>query len=160
MKIQQVNPDNQAKAYALLRQAFPKSNYEVTLVQKLRENQRDIHEWICVHRNKAIAYIAFTNAYHGSAICGLHLGPMAVAPEMQKQGVGTELLNFALRQAAIKSQPLYVLGHPSYYAKFGFALCKTPICAFDKHNAHFLSLRNSVSEPFTIGYEAEFSAIK
>src|SRR6266571_5377764 len=60
----------------------------------------------------ALLQRAFPRAYHGSDICGLHLAPMAVAPEFQKQGVGAELLRFALRQEAIKSQTLFVLGEP------------------------------------------------
>ena len=158
MKIQKVSADNQAKVYALLRQAFPGSNYEATLVEKLHQNKRPIHDWVCIHRNKAIAYIAFSNAFHGNLLCGLHLAPMAVAPDLQKQGIGTELLNFALRQAEIKSQPLFVLGKPAYYKKFGFEPCQHPVCPFDKNNRHFLSLRNPSKHSFTIGYEAEFTA--
>lgn len=158
MKIQKVNADNQAKVYALLRQAFTGSQYEVTLVEKFHQNKRPVHEWLCLHRNKAIAYIAFSNAFHGDLLCGLHLGPMAVHPEMQKQGIGTELMNFALRQPEIKEQSLFVLGSPAYYKKFGFKPCKQPVSSFDKNNANFLSLRHTADQPFTIGYEAEFTA--
>lgn len=158
MKIQKINADNQAKVYALLRQAFPGSQYEATLVEKFHQNKRPIHEWLCLHRNKAIAYIAFSNAFHGNLVCGLHLAPMAVSPEFQKQGVGTELLNFALRQAEIKSQPLFVLGKPAFYKKFGFELCQQPLCPFDKNKGNFLSLRNTSNHSFTVGYEAEFTA--
>lgn len=157
MKIQKINADNQAKVYALLRQAFPGSHYEATLVEQLHHNKRPIHEWLCLHRNKAIAYIAFTNAFHGNLLCGLHLAPMAVSPEFQKQGVGSELLNFALRQGEIKSQPLFVLGKPKFYRKFGFEPCAQPLCPFDKNNANFLSLRNRANHSFTVGYEPEFT---
>lgn len=156
MKIQKVTPEHYAKVYALLRGAFAGSDYEAALVQQLHENGKPIHDWVCLHINKAIGYIAFSNAYRGKAVCGLHLAPMAVAPEFQKQGVGTELLSFALRQEAIKSQPLFVLGHPGYYKRFGFEPCSQPICPFDKNNAHFLSLRNPADTPFIVGYEAEF----
>lgn len=156
MKIQKVTPEHYAKVYALLRGAFPGSDYEAALVQQLHENGKPIHDWVCLHVNKAIAYIAFSNAYQGQAICGLHLAPMAVAPEFQKQGVGSELLKFALRQEAIKDQPLFVLGHTGYYKRFGFQPCSQPVCPFDKNNAHFLSLRNPADANFTVGYEPEF----
>ena len=48
MKIQKVSADNQAKVYALLRQAFPGSNYEATLVEKLHQNKRPIHDWVSI----------------------------------------------------------------------------------------------------------------
>ncbi len=155
MKIQKLTEQHRAKAYALLRRAFPGSEYEATLVQKLHENDKPIHEWVCIHTGKAIAYIAFTYAYHDRSICGLHLAPMAVSPEFQKQGVGSELLRFALRQEVIKIQTLFVLGEPGFYKKFGFEPCSQPICPYDKSNANFLSIRNAGSS-FTVGYEAEF----
>jgi putative acetyltransferase len=156
MKIQTVSIENRPKVYALLQRAFPGSDYEARLVQKLHENNRTLHEWVCIHVNKAIAYIAFSPAYHGREICGLHLAPMAVAPDFQKQGVGTELLRFALRQEAIRSQTLFVLGEPAYYRRFGFEPCAMPVCPFDTGNAHFLSMRNTVSDSFSVGYEPEF----
>jgi putative acetyltransferase len=156
MKIQKVTEETRPKVYALLLRAFPYSTYEVELVRKLHVNNKPIHEWVCIHTNKVTAYIAFSNAYHGEEICGLHLAPMAVSPDFQGQGVGSELLRFALRQELIKSQPLFVLGEPGYYSKFGFEPCSMPICLFDKNNAHFLSLRFTSTALFNVGYEPEF----
>lgn len=156
MKIRPVTTANRAKVYALLRSAFPGSSYEERLVRQLHDHDTPLHEWICIHTGKAIAYIAFSNAYHDSEICGLHLAPMAVAPDFQRQGVGSELLRFALRQDVIKNAPLYVLGEPGYYQKFGFEPCKSPVCPYDKNNAHFLSMRNKTTDRFIIGYEPEF----
>ena len=158
MKIQKLTVENHAKVYALLQLAFPGSEYEAGLVQQLHENCRAMHEWVCIHTNKVIAYIAFSNAYHGKNICGLHLAPMAVAPDFQKKGVGTELLGFALRQEAIKSRSLFVMGAPGYFHRFGFEPCSMPICPFDTNNAHFLSMRNNTIAGFVVGYEPEFKA--
>ncbi len=157
MKIRKLTPENYAKASGLLRQAFKNSTDEVQLVEKLHENGKIMHEWVCIHVNKIIAYIAFSNAYNGSNICGLHLAPLAVKPEFQKQEVGAELLRFALRQAVIREKTIFVLGDPGFYKKFGFDSCNMPICPFDKSNAHFLSIRNNISIQFTVGYEPEFN---
>lgn len=157
MKIQKPAIEARPKVYALLRTAFSGSDYEAALVQKLHENDKAIHEWACIIGGKVIAYIAFTNAYHGRDVCGLHLAPMAVAPEFQGRGVGLELLRFALRQEAISSQTLFVLGEPAYYSRFGFEPCNAPICPFDKNNEHFLSMRNTVAGSFVVGYEPEFT---
>ncbi len=157
MKIRTLTPESFGKASALLRQAFSRSTYEVQLVENLHKNGKDVHEWVCIHTNKIIAYVAFSNAYNGSDICGLHLAPLAVKPEFQKQGIGTELLRFALRQNVVKTQTIYVLGDPGFYKKFGFEPCLSPVCPFDKNNAHFLSIRNKVSDQFTVGYEPEFN---
>lgn len=156
MKIRKLTPDTYPKVTALLRQAFPENSYEVHLIDNLHKNKKTLHEWVCIHVNRVIAYIAFSSAYNGSQVCGLHLAPLAVKPEFQNQGIGSELLRFALRQDVIKKNTIFVLGDPGFYTKFGFEPCAIPVCPFDKNNAHFLSIRNSASKKFTVGYEPEF----
>lgn len=156
MKIRKLTLEEYPKASALLRKAFPGSNYETRLFENLHKNRKNLYEWICVHRNKAIAYIAYSSAFNGKEVCGLHLAPLAVTPQMQNQGIGSELLHFSLRQAVIKDKTLFVLGDPNFYTKFGFVHCSTPICPFDKNNTHFLSIRNNPAGMFTVGYEQEF----
>lgn len=156
MKIQKVTEELRPKVYALLASAFPYSSYELDLVKALHAHGKPLHEWACIQTSKVIAYLAFSPAYHGEERCGLHLAPMAVAPDFQGRGVGAELLRFALRQEAIKNQPLFVLGKPDYFSRFGFEPCSMPLCPFDKNNAHFLSLRHTSDAKFIVGYEPEF----
>ncbi len=49
------------------------------------------------------------------------LGPVAVVPEFQRQGVGSALIN-AGQDACFRDgiDAVFVLGHPSYYPRFGF----------------------------------------
>jgi len=157
MKIRKLNSDTYAKASGLLKQAFPGSSYEARLVDNFHKNGKAVHEWVCIHANKVVAYVAFSNAYNGTEVCGLHLAPLAVKPEFQRQGVGSELLRFALRQPIILEQTLYVLGNPVFYGKFGFEPCASPLCPFTKNNKNFLSIRNDTPAPFTVAYEREFS---
>ncbi len=159
MKVREVGSELQPKTIALLRQAFPGSSHEVCLVEKLRGNGRNIHEWACIHTGKVIAHIVFTNAYNGKEVCGLHLAPLAVKPEFQRQGVGSELLRFALRQEAVRSSTLFVLGDLQFYRKFGFESCLLPLCPFARGNKHFLSIRNDGAEEFVVAYEPEFARV-
>jgi putative acetyltransferase len=51
----------------------------------------------------------------------LSLAPVAVAPSRQREGIGTALIEEALRRADAMAEPLViVLGHASYYPRFGF----------------------------------------
>lgn len=51
----------------------------------------------------------------------LELGPMSVRPEQQRSGIGSQLVRKALAAADERNEPLVlVLGHPSYYPRFGF----------------------------------------
>lgn len=157
MKIQKLTVDNRPKVYALLQRAFPESAYKAGLVKNLHDHDRTLSEWICIHTNKVIAYIGFANAYHGREVCGLHLATLAESPDFAMLDAGSELLRFALRQEAVKSQPLFVLGEPGYYSRFGFEPCRLPLCPFGRNNANFLSLHNNIDSFFTVGYEPEFT---
>ncbi len=51
----------------------------------------------------------------------LALGPIAVVPVLQFRGVGSALVRAALEQAEREGMAaVVVLGHPSYYPRFGF----------------------------------------
>lgn len=158
MKIRPLTPEEYPKASALLQQAFPRKGHEAQLVEKLRQNKKIMHEWVCINRNTVVAFIAFTRAFDGTKVCGLHLAPLAVKPQMQNQGIGSELLRFALRQDGIRESTIFVLGDPKFYRKFGFERCASPLCPFDKNNARFLSMRNTSTRQYTVGYEQEFKA--
>lgn len=51
----------------------------------------------------------------------LGLGPVAVLPEYQRHGIGTQLIRQGLEQCRQGgSQAVVVLGNPQFYARFGF----------------------------------------
>ena len=51
----------------------------------------------------------------------LSLAPLAVRPSHQNQGIGGRLVDVGLRKASLRPEPFcVVLGHPSYYPRFGF----------------------------------------
>lgn len=51
----------------------------------------------------------------------LGLGPLAVLPERQRQGIGAALLEETrIRAAAMGESVVVLLGHPGYYPKFGY----------------------------------------
>ena len=160
MKIRQLTTENYPKAASLLTHAFAPRKHEDQLFDKLHAKEREMQEWVCIHRNSVIAYIGFTQAYDGRRPVGLHLTLLAVKPQMQGQGTGSELLRFALRQDAIRERTIFVISYPQFFKKFGFERCAMPTCPFDKGNAQFLSIRNDASKEYTVGYEPEFSTGK
>jgi putative acetyltransferase len=51
----------------------------------------------------------------------LQLGPLAVLPSHQRRGVGSALMNEAVRVTDARGEPLILLeGNPRYYERFGF----------------------------------------
>ena len=52
---------------------------------------------------------------------GWILAPLAVAPAHQGQGLGSELVDHAIRHAMRSHQPrILVYGDPAFYGRFGF----------------------------------------
>ena len=156
MKIRKVNPEERNKVYGLFRKGFPGSNFQLNSLRKLHNKNRKLHEWVCIHTNKNIAYIAFSNAYNNGEPCGLHLLYLLVKPEFQGQGVGTELLRFALRQQELQDVAVYVLGDKNFFERFGFGLCQNPQSTFSGKKRSFLSLGISPISSFAVSYEPEY----
>lgn len=73
--------------------------------------------------DEAIGHILFTAVkIEGHDITASILAPLAVVPKFQKESVGGKLINAGvnlLREAG--ASIVFVLGHPSYYPKYGFA---------------------------------------
>ena len=77
--------------------------------------------------------VSFESGGKGCAAMGL--GPMAVAPEMQRRGVGSRLVREGLEECRrARAAAVVVLGHADYYPRFGFARasrwglrCKWPV---------------------------------
>ena len=68
-----------------------------------------------------LSYVSLTN---GTRL--LELGPISVRPERQREGIGGALIRDALAIADERGEPLVlVLGHPSYYPRFGFERAST-----------------------------------
>jgi putative acetyltransferase len=57
----------------------------------------------------------------GASTAGLALAPLAVLPQWQRRGIGTQLVQTALQQLREQDWGLVlVLGEPEYYGRFGF----------------------------------------
>ena len=55
------------------------------------------------------------------------LGPIAVRPEWQRQGIGGQLIRAGIdRATAQQHRAIILIGHPTYYPRFGF----TPASAY------------------------------
>ncbi len=80
---------------------------------------------LAFHSQKAIGHILFTRVYMNEMDNNqplLHiLAPLAIIPEYQKKGVGGLLIQHGLETLKeIGSEMVFVLGHPTYYPKYGF----------------------------------------
>lgn len=93
---------------------------EANIVDALRSNGAVLLSLVAVEEEGVVGHIMYSQATVGDVV-GAALGPMAVVPERQRQGIGGELVKTGterLRKAACPF--LIVVGHPAFYPRFGF----------------------------------------
>jgi putative acetyltransferase len=107
----------------LIQKAFRQTE-EVDIVDKLRQNCCNRISLVAVPEGRMVGQILFTPATiqaKEGIVVGMGLGPMAVLPEFQRQGIGSRLVKAGSRLVKKRKYPfVIVLGHPAYYPRFGF----------------------------------------
>jgi putative acetyltransferase len=102
---------------------------EARLVDRLRTEGLFIASLVAVEADQVAGHILFsdlpietdTGEVHAAA-----LAPMAVLPNLQRQGVGAMLIREGLKACAGRGYGIViVLGHPDYYPRFGFSAALT-----------------------------------
>jgi len=96
---------------------------EATLVDALRANCG--HALSLVAEDDAVVgHILFTPVTVDVAerrVVGMGLAPMAVRPDRQRAGIGSQLVTRGLEILRERACPfVVVVGHPEYYPRFGF----------------------------------------
>ena len=108
----------------ILTQAFEQSD-EAKLVERLRGSNSYVSDLSLVAEinQQVVGHILFSYAkLEGDySQLVLVLAPLAVAPPFQGQGIGGKLVRHGLQTArSLGNSLVTVLGHPNYYARFGF----------------------------------------
>ena len=94
---------------------------EGEIVDALRANGGVVLSLVAVSNGKIVGHILYSPIVVGGSFTGAALGPMAVLPDYQRQGIGGELVAAGNRQLAEAGCPfVIVLGHPEFYPRFGF----------------------------------------
>lgn len=129
--LRQEIPDDFIEVFEVNRAAFGQEN-EAKLVDSLRSNPKVFVPELSIvatEHNKIVGHILFTKINikdnKGNINISLGLAPMAVKPELQKNGIGGQLIRKGLETAKdLGFKSVIVLGHENYYPKFGFEPAK------------------------------------
>jgi putative acetyltransferase len=123
-----VRPESKSDMEAIQRvnrEAFGRAG-EATLVDALRQAGALPVSLVAVVENQVVGHIAFSpvpimGADSPVRVAGL--GPLAVLPGYQGQGIGARLVEAGLDACRHQEiEIVVVLGHADYYPKFGFAM--------------------------------------
>ena len=118
------DPDDAAAVHQVNALAFGQPA-EAILVDKLRDTCREALSLVAVDDvGELVAHILFTPVVvesEGRRIVGMGLAPMAVRPDCQREGIGSELVRRGLGILTERGCPfVVVVGHAQYYPRFGF----------------------------------------
>jgi putative acetyltransferase len=119
--IRKTQPDDLPALQALYETAFAEEDVFPLVAELLRDAKQTLHlsAWL---DSKLVGHITFTHCHASPQELPLALlGPMAVLPDYQKQGIGSQLIQEGitlLREQAVAK--LLVLGDPNYYGRAGF----------------------------------------
>jgi putative acetyltransferase len=105
----------------VVRLAFDGRSEEVDLVRAIRASEYYVPKLSLVADDSSVIGHIMLSYVHLEDRQVLSLAPLSVHPEHQNKGTGDALSREALRLADAMGEPLVVvLGHPSYYPRFGF----------------------------------------
>ncbi len=121
--IREERPEDKIAIRKVNEQAFGQPQ-EANLVDTLRRNCGDLLSLVAVADEQIVGHALFspvTVETDREKVLGMGLGPMAVLPGHQRQGVGTQLIKYGINKLRVDGCPfIIVLGHPEYYPRFGF----------------------------------------
>lgn len=98
---------------------------ESSLIERLRADRSIIVSLVALIENTVAGHILFSNLPVQTSrqrFLGAALAPLAVRPELQKRGIGSRLVREGILACCNRSiDVIAVLGHPTYYPRFGFS---------------------------------------
>jgi len=130
----------------ILRQAFDGDD-EARLVKLLREQACPNISLVAIETddNSIAGHIFFSPTCFDCdpEFKVMGLAPMAVRPDLQCSGIGSQLVHGGLEQCqALGYAAVIVLGHKDYYPRFGFRPASTfgICCEYPVEDEHFMAL--------------------
>jgi len=124
IQIRPEQPDDIAAVHAINAEAFNRMA-EADLVDALRANNNLTLSLVAEVDGQIVGHIAFSPATITSPNgnwTALALGPLAVLPSHQRTGIGSALVRAGLAACLeMGHEIVFLLGHATYYPRFGFA---------------------------------------
>lgn len=114
------SPHDIAAIHALNVQVFGQPQ-EAHIVDALRAQGGVQLSLVAASGGRIVGHLLLSPAQIAGRWTGAALGPMAVAPDRQRQGIGSALVQASLDWLRSAGCPfVIVVGHPEYYPRFGF----------------------------------------
>ncbi|MGH9882683.1 MAG: GNAT family N-acetyltransferase [Pyrinomonadaceae bacterium] len=139
---------------------------EANLVDALRKQASPHISLVAIRDGEVVGHIFFSPVtLENSPTAILGLAPMAVEPEYQNQGIGSQLVREGLKECQrIGYDVVVVVGHAEYYPRFGFipASQKGLRCEYPVPDEVFMVAElkpNALSARGLVKYHPEFGRV-
>ena len=107
--------------------AFSRAD-ESNITDALRANGNLLLSIVAEYAGAIVGHVAISPAtisLESRSLAVAALGPIAVIPQHQGNGIGSRLVHHALAECSATGHALvFLLGHPTYYPRFGFKPAK------------------------------------
>lgn len=124
--------------------SFDGRTEEADLVDALRAAGDLVLSLVARDEDRVVGHVAFSRVTIEAAAGpagGLALAPVAVRPELQKRGIGRQLINAGLQQLSQRGESVVlVVGNPAYYTRFGFSIEAAESFPCNYSGPHFMAL--------------------
>jgi putative acetyltransferase len=140
-RIREEGPDDAESIRRLNRLAFG-GDLEGDIVDALRSNQAALLSLVATVSDRVVGHVLYSPVTVGGRATGAALGPMAVLPEWQRQGIGSRLVETGNRKIKGRGLPFVLVGHANFCPRFGFAPARARgiQCEWDVPDDAFLLL--------------------
>jgi putative acetyltransferase len=115
---------------------------EHLIVLRLREANALALSLVAEVDGRTVGHVAFSAVLiNGNDLDWYGLGPISVIPELQKQGIGSKLIDEGLSMMRERgAQGCVLVGSPAYYQRFGFRSYPQLIYAGAPASEYFMAL--------------------
>jgi putative acetyltransferase len=140
VNIREAAKSDHAAISRLVTAAFGRSD-EAVIVDRVRAAGEAFIEFIAEIDSELVGHVLFNRMQSEPAMSVVGLAPLAVAPQFQGRGVGSDLTRRGLDACRQRGAvACIVLGNPAYYGRFGFAACGDTIRSPYAHLPAFQAL--------------------
>ncbi|MGH6993136.1 MAG: GNAT family N-acetyltransferase [Caulobacteraceae bacterium] len=161
MRIRPAEPGDFSSIRRVLEAAFDTA-HEAKIIEDVREAGEDLFEAVAEIDEAIVGHVLFSRMAVSPPGDFAALGPLAIEPARQNQGVGTALVRSGLEACRTKAvQAVIVLGIPAYYPRFGFSTAAAArLSSPYSGSAAFMAVEikeGSLEGDFTVAWPAAFT---